>query len=110
MEGYKVILRTESIGEVYPSYSNGEKDRCVFRPSRQNGVHDGFDQRKQTVKMAEFFGIQYTTSPRTDSFNLIRTDDTFEWWSKKIATEITKYQCQKISFVGFAPVPGFFKD
>ena len=42
----KSFLKTESIGEVYPNYSNGEKDRYVFRPSRQNGVHDGIDRRK----------------------------------------------------------------
>ena len=52
------FLRTESIGEVYPRYSNGEKDRYVCRPSRQNGVHDGFDRRKQAVEMADVFGIQ----------------------------------------------------
>ena len=54
----KSFLRTESIGEVYPNYSNGEKDRYVCRPSRQNGVHDGFDRRKQAVKMADVFGIE----------------------------------------------------
>ena len=45
----KSFLQTESIGEVYLSYSNGEKDRYVCHPSRQNGVHDGFDRRKQPV-------------------------------------------------------------
>ena len=54
----KSFLRTESIGEVYPSYSNGEKDRYVFRPSRQNGVHNGFDRRKQAVKMADVFEME----------------------------------------------------
>ena len=54
----KSFLRTESIDEVYPSYSNGENDRYVCRPSRQNGVHDGFDRRKQAVKMADVFGIE----------------------------------------------------
>ena len=29
----KSFLRTESIGEVYPNYSNGEKDRYVCRSS-----------------------------------------------------------------------------
>ena len=43
---------------MYPSYSNGEKDRYVCRPSRQNGIHDGFDRRKQAVKMADVFGIE----------------------------------------------------
>ena len=45
----KSCLRTESIGEVYPSYSNGKKVRYVLRPSRQNGVHNGFDRGKQVV-------------------------------------------------------------
>ena len=52
----KSFLRTESIGEVYLSYSNGEKDRYACRPSLQNGVHDGYDRRKQAVKMANVFG------------------------------------------------------
>ena len=30
----------------------------ISRPSRQNGVHDGFDRRKQAVKMADAFGIE----------------------------------------------------
>ena len=42
----KSFLRTESIGEVYLSYSNGEKDRYACRPSRQNGVHDVFGIEK----------------------------------------------------------------
>ena len=54
----KSFLRTESIGEVYLSYSNGGKDRYACRPSRQNGVHDDFDRRKQAVKMADVFGIE----------------------------------------------------
>ena len=35
----KSFLRSEGLGEVYPSYTNGEKDRFVCRPSRENGVH-----------------------------------------------------------------------
>ena len=58
MEGYKVILRTESIGEVYPSYSNGEKDCYMCRSSRQNGIQVGFDRRKQAVMMTDVFGIE----------------------------------------------------
>ena len=54
----KSFLKTESIGEVYSSYSNGEKDQYVCRPFWQNGVHDGFDRRKQAVKMADVFGIE----------------------------------------------------
>ena len=52
------FLRIESICEVYHNYSNGEKDRYVCRPSRQNGVHNGFDRRKQAVKMADVFDIE----------------------------------------------------
>ena len=58
MERFKVILRTESIGEAYSSYSNDEKHQYPCRPSRQNGVHDGSDRRKQAVKMADVFGIE----------------------------------------------------
>ena len=54
----KSLLKSEGIGEVYPSYSNSEKDRHVCRPSQPNGVHDGFDRHKQTVKMADVFGIE----------------------------------------------------
>ena len=54
----KQFLREEGIGEVYPSYSNSEKDRFVCRPSRVNGIHDGYDRRKQAVKMADVFGIE----------------------------------------------------
>ena len=54
----KSYLRTESIGEMYLSYSNGGKNRYACRPSRQNGVHDGSDRRKQAVKMADVFGIE----------------------------------------------------
>ena len=46
------------LGEVYPSYSNSEKDRKVCRPSRVNGIHDGFDRKMQAVKMADVFGIE----------------------------------------------------
>ena len=28
------------------------------RPSRVDGTHDGFDKRKQSVKMADIFGIE----------------------------------------------------
>ena len=48
----------EGIGEVYPSYSNGEKEREVCRPSRVDGVHNGYDKKKQAVKMADVFGIE----------------------------------------------------
>ena len=48
----KSFLRTESIGEVYPGYSNGEKNRYMCPPSRKKGVHDasGSDRHKQAVR------------------------------------------------------------
>ena len=52
-----VVVR-EGIGEVYPSYSNGEKDQEVCRPSRERGVHDGYNRKVQSVKMADFWGIE----------------------------------------------------
>ncbi|MCP4263260.1 MAG: hypothetical protein GY774_37990 [Planctomycetes bacterium] len=39
-EGIKSFLKSEGLGEVYPSYSSSEQDRYVCRPSRENGVHD----------------------------------------------------------------------
>ena len=53
-----VYVVREGIGEVYPSYSNGEKDREVCRPSRERGVHDGYDRKMQSVKMADVWGIE----------------------------------------------------
>ena len=71
MEGYKSVFETVSkllidyavvlssgLGEVYPSYNNSEKDREVCRPSRTNGIHDGYDRKKQAVKMSDIFGIE----------------------------------------------------
>ena len=46
------------IGDVYPSYTNSEKDRAVCRPSREDGVHDGFDRKMQAVKMADVWGVE----------------------------------------------------
>ena len=57
-EDTKSYLNSEGLGEVYPSYTNGEKERHVCRPSRENGVHDGFDKRKQAVKLADVYGIE----------------------------------------------------
>ena len=54
----KSFLKTDGLGEVYPSYSNGEKESYVCRPSRVDGVHDGYDRRKQAMKMADTFGIE----------------------------------------------------
>ena len=48
----------DALGKAYPSYSNSEKDRYVCRPSRTDGIHDGYDRNKQTVKMADVFGIE----------------------------------------------------
>ena len=49
----KSFLRSEGLGEVYPNYTNGEKDRYVFRPSRENGMHNGYDKPKHAVKLAD---------------------------------------------------------
>ncbi len=54
---YRTDLR-EGLGEVYPSYSNSEKDRFVCRPSRESGIHDGFDPKMQAVKFADVFGVE----------------------------------------------------
>ena len=54
----KSFLKSEGLGAVYPSYSNSEKDRFVCRPSREHGIHDGYDRKMQAVKMADVFGIE----------------------------------------------------
>ena len=43
---------------MYPSYTNAEKERDVCRPSRVDGIHDGFDRKLQAVKMADVWGIE----------------------------------------------------
>ena len=48
----------EGLGDVYPSYTNGEKERYVCRASRVDGIHDGFDKKQQCVKMADVFGVE----------------------------------------------------
>ena len=48
----------QGLGEVYPSYSNGEKEREVCRPSREHGIHDGYNRKMQCVKGADIFGIE----------------------------------------------------
>ena len=53
-----LMIGWEDYCEVYPSYSNGEKDRCVCRSSRENGMHNGLDKRKQAVKMVECTGLR----------------------------------------------------
>ena len=30
----------------------------MCRPSRENGIHDGYDRRKQAVKLADVFDIE----------------------------------------------------
>ena len=40
------------------SYTNSEKERYVCRPSWVEGVHDGYDSRKQAVKMADIYRIE----------------------------------------------------
>ena len=49
---------SEGIGSVYDSYTNGEKEREVCRPSRVHQIHDGNNRKKQAVKMADIFGIE----------------------------------------------------
>ena len=43
---------------VYNSYDNDEKEKNVCRPSGVDGVHTGFDKKKQAVKIADVYGIQ----------------------------------------------------
>ena len=38
-------------------YTNGEKDRYVCKPFRDDQVHDGFDPKIQSVKIADIGGI-----------------------------------------------------
>ena len=52
-----VIMR-QCLGSLYPTYSNEEKERFVCRPSRVHGIHDGYDKKKQAVKMTDVFGIE----------------------------------------------------
>ena len=52
------LLLREGLGEVYNSYNNSEKEREVCRPSRVDGIHDGFDKKKQAVKLADVYGIE----------------------------------------------------
>ena len=51
-------LIREELGTTYPSYTNGEKERLVCRPSRVDGVHDGFDPKIQSVKTADVWGAE----------------------------------------------------
>ena len=54
-----VIMRQGlQLGTLYLSYTNCEKERFVCRPSRVQGIHDGYDKKKQAVKMADVSGIE----------------------------------------------------
>ena len=57
-EATKKFVKIEGNGTLYPSYTNSEKDRYVCKPSRDDQVHDGFDPKIQTVKMADIWGIE----------------------------------------------------
>ena len=54
---FDALIR-EELGTTYPSYTNGEKERLVCRPSRVDGVHDGFDPKIQFVKTADVWGVE----------------------------------------------------
>ena len=54
------FLKIEGLGSVYPSMTNSEKERLVCRPSRVDGIHNGYDKKKQAVKMADIFGDEFT--------------------------------------------------
>ena len=58
MEGYKVIFENWEYWWVVSQLHQWRKRLCVCRPSRQNREHDGFDRRKQAVKMTNVFGIE----------------------------------------------------
>ena len=49
---------SEGIESVYDSYKNGEKEREFCRPSRVHQIHDGYNRKKQAVKMANIFGTE----------------------------------------------------
>ena len=48
----------EDLGILYPNYTNGEKELIVCRPSRVDGIHDGFDPKIQSVKTADVWGCE----------------------------------------------------
>ena len=54
----KIEVLREGLGSVYDSYSNGEKEKFVCRPSRVEGNHRGFDHKKQCVKMVDVYGVE----------------------------------------------------
>ena len=55
---FNICFLRKELGEVYNSYKNSEKEKEVCRPSRVDGIHDGFDKKKQTVKMPDVYGIE----------------------------------------------------
>ena len=63
-------------------------------------------QRRVPV-LAEEYSIP---PPRTYVFEPIRTYGTFDLTLTENATETTKFRDRKISFVGFSPSTGIFKD
>ena len=51
-------MLSEELREGYDSYDNSEKDSYVWRPSRERGIHDGFDRTEQVVKLVDVFGVE----------------------------------------------------
>ena len=49
---------SEGIESVYDSYKKGEKGREFCQPSRVHQIHDGYNRKKQAVKMVDIFGIE----------------------------------------------------
>ena len=74
----------EKIDTLYPSYTNGEKERFVCRPTRERGVHDGYDRKKQCVKSADVWGIEkvwgslYEAARQHGDFKTKKSDSKFE--------------------------------
>ena len=74
-----------NIGTVYNSYTNGEKERAVCRPSRTQGERRGFDRRKECVEMADAFGIEnvwsgiYEACQQHGDFTSERSKDLSIW-------------------------------
>ena len=68
------------------------------------------ETRTSAFVSISFFKSSFSArTPRTDVLGG-KTDGAFDEWPKKTAIQMTKYQYQKILFVGFSPVPGIFKD
>ena len=52
-----LICSAKSVTFFYPSYTNAELERLVYRPSLMQDVHDGYDCKKQCVNIADVWGI-----------------------------------------------------